>query len=102
MLWPRTLQLAQGMLLSVWGAGGSTRCLETPVRTLDTASTHPAPSSTGPHGGVNTSTLGHYLRARGPHEQCLHDEAQRQDKERFAEVVTGSQVALENEVRGKK
>ena len=31
-----------------------------------------------------------------------HDEAQRQDKEWFAEVVTGSQVALENEVRGKK
>lgn len=27
---------------------------------------------------------------------------QRQEKERFGELVTGSQVALENEVRGKK
>lgn len=35
---------------------------------LDTASTHPAPSSTSPYSGVNTSTstLGHHLRAQGP------------------------------------
>lgn len=62
--------LLQGMMLSVWGAGGSACRLETPMGTLDTGiSAHSAPVPTSPHGGASTSTPGHGLRAGGPRGQ---------------------------------